>query len=170
MNKTSSIVSFGLPAVGRRQGLFQGWLAVLIFGLSLWCDGALAVATGKLTSLTVANLSPAFAPSVTAYTIPKTTACSVKVTAKAAGADSNTQFYIANTLVSGGSGTVNAWYCSGSGVIDIYIYQNWAQKGHYTITPVQQAAAPPPPAAVSGKLTNLVVANLSPAIDPAVKQ
>jgi len=145
-------------------------LLTALLGLLLPCGSALAAATGKLASLQVANLSPAFDPNVTVYTIPKTSACSTPVTATAVGADGQTQFYIANGPIAGGSGTVNAWYCSGSGNIEIIIYQNWAEKGRYTITPVEQAPPPPPPPAVSGKLTGLAAANLSPAFDPNVTQ
>lgn len=136
----------------------------------LTSNPVLAVATGKLSSLSIANLNPAFDPNVTAYTIPKAAACSTSVTATAEGADGNTQFYIANTPVSGGSGTVNAWYCNASGKIEIVIYQSWSQKGRYTITPVESAPPPPSPPAISGKLTSLVAFNLSPAFDPNVTQ
>lgn len=155
---------------GRHPRLRQLGSVLLLLGLLLPCGNALAVATGKLTSLGVANLSPAFDPNVTAYTIPKTASCSTKVTATAAGADSKTQFYIANNPVSGGSGTVSAWYCNSYGKIDIIIYQNWSEKGRYTLTPVDAAPPPPPPPAISGKLTGLSVANLSPAFDPNVTQ
>lgn len=147
------------------------WITLLLVSLILLVsESAQAVATGKLSALTVNNLTPAFDPNVTAYTIPKTASCSAQVSATAAGADANTQFYIANNPVAGGSGTVGAWYCNSSGKIEIVIYQSWSQKGKYTITPVEQAPPPSPPPAISGKLTGLVAANLSPAFDPNVTQ
>jgi hypothetical protein len=163
MNNTLSIKSSSPP---RMRNSLHTWI---VMGLLLCC-GSASAAVGKLATLSVSGLSPAFDPNVKAYTIPKTASCSAKVVASLAQFDAQTQFYIANTPVSGGSGTINAWYCNASGKIEIIIYENWAEKGRYTITPVEQAPPPPPVPPVSGKLTGLLAANLSPAFDPNVKQ
>jgi hypothetical protein len=143
---------------------------LLLLGSLTAADNALAVATGKLTSLTVANLSPAFDPNITNYTVPKVPgSCGLPITAVAEGKDQNTQFYIANNPAQNGQ-TVNAYICNASSKAEIVIYQNWSEKGRYTITAVDQPAPPPPPP-ISGKLTGLTVAglDLTPAFDPNVK-
>ena len=144
--------------------------ALLVLGSLTAADNALAVATGKLTSLTVANLSPVFDPAVKSYTVPKWMGCSVPITAVAEGLDSKTQFYIANMQAQNGK-TVNAYICNATNRAEIVIYQNWSEKGRYTITAVDAAPPPPPPPPISGKLTGLTVAglNLTPAFDPNVK-
>lgn len=120
---------------------------------------------GKLSSLVVADMSPAFDPAVKQYTIPKTANCSVPVTA--ALADASLKLYIASSETASGA-TRNAWVCDGKTKIDIVVYQNWTEVDRYTVTPVAQAPLPPPPPPVSGKLTGLSVAGLSPAFDPDV--
>ena len=141
---------------------------VMLLGLILSCNSASA-AIGQLSSLVVANLSPAFDPSVTQYTIPKTSSCSTPVAATLANPTANSKLYVANNPATSGS-KINAWYCSGDGTIQIVIYNVWTEVGRYTITPVQQAPPPPPIPPVSGKLTGLNIANLTPAFDPNVTQ
>ncbi|MGZ8243917.1 DUF1800 domain-containing protein [Methylomagnum sp.] len=144
--------------------------ALLVLGSLTAADAALAAATGKLTSLTIANLSPAFDPNIKNYTVPKVAGnCGLPITAVAEGLDQNTQFYIANTPAQNGN-TINAYICNASSKAEIVIYQSWSEKGRYTITAVDQPAPPPPPP-ISGKLTGLTVANfsLTPAFDPSVK-
>jgi uncharacterized protein (DUF1800 family) len=138
--------------------------AVLMLGWTISCNTALA-ANGKLAGLVVEGLGPAFDPDITQYTIPKTSDCSVPVTATLA--DPSLNLYVSNALTASGA-TRNAWVCDGITKIDIVIYQNWTEVGRYTVTPVEQAPPPPPPPPVSGKLSGLEVANLSPAFDPDV--
>lgn len=143
----------------------------LLPALGLLLGGtAHAAATGKLTALTVPNLSPAFDPNIKNYTVPKVAgSCGVSITATAQGLDSKSQFYIANNPAKNGQ-TVNAYICNATGKAEIVIYQNWAEKGRYTITAVDAAPPPPPVPPVSGKLTSLNIAGLSPAFDPNVTQ
>ena len=122
-------------------------------------------AESKLASLGIANLSPAFDPAVKQYTIPKTSNCSVPVTATLT--DTSLKLYVASNLTNSGA-TTNAWVCDGKTKIDIVVYQNWTEVDRYTVTPVEQAALPPPLPPVSGKLSGLTVAGLSPAFDPNV--
>lgn len=137
---------------------------LLMLGLLLASGAAFAV-NGKLAGLVVANLGPAFDPNVTQYTIPKTSNCAVPVTATLA--DTSLKLYVANMQTASGA-TRSAWVCDGNTKISIVIYKNWTEVGRYTVTPVQAAPTPPPPPPVSGKLTGLAVANLSPAFDPNV--
>lgn len=162
---SSNIPNHPFRLLGRGVGS-----TLLLLGSLTAADSALAVATGKLASLTVANLSPAFDPNVKNYTVPKTPGnCGLPITAVAEGLDQNTQFYIANNPAQNGQ-TVNAYICNASSKAEIVIYQNWSEKGRYTITAVDQPAPPPPPP-ISGKLTGLAVAglDLTPAFDPNVK-
>ncbi len=157
------------PSPAHRFGRGLGY-TLLMLGSLVSADAARAAATGKLTSLTVANLSPAFDPGVKNYTVPKWVGCGLPITAVAEGLDQNTQFYIANNQAQNGQ-TVNAWICNSANKAEIVIYQNWSEKGRYTITAVDQAPPPPPPPPISGKLAGLTVAgfSLSPAFDPNVK-
>ena len=52
-------------------------VTVILLGLQLSCNSAFAAVAniGQLSSLAVENLSPAFDPAVTQYTIPKTSSC-----------------------------------------------------------------------------------------------
>lgn len=91
-----------------------------------------AAVDGRLKSLIVQNLSPAFKPNIKKYTIPKTSECSIPVTASLY--DPSLRLYVANTPASSGQ-TVNAWICDGNNKIEIIVYQNWTELSHYTITP-----------------------------------
>lgn len=127
--------------------------------------GPASADTGKLANLTVANLSPAFDPAVKNYTVPKTANCSLPITATLV--DPTLKLYVANNPTTSGA-TVNAWVCDGKTKADIVVYQNWTEVDRYTVTPVEQAPPPPPPPAISGKLSGLVAAGLSPAFDPDI--
>lgn len=143
------------------------WLnALIVFGLILAFNPTSAHA-GKLNNLVVQNLSPTFNSDTKQYTIPKTSNCSVPVTATLA--DTSLRLYVANAETASGA-TRNAWVCDGATKIEVVVYQNWTEVDRYTIIPVQQQALPPPPPPVSGKLTSLVAANLSPAFDPNMTQ
>ncbi len=121
----------------------------------------------KLSSLVIQNLSPVFNPDLKQYTIPKTSNCSVPVTATLT--DTSLRLYIASTETASGA-TRNAWVCDGKTKIDIIVYKNWTEVDHYIITPLAQQPEPPPLPAVSGKLSQLVVAGLNPAFNPEVTQ
>lgn len=47
--------------------------------------------------------------------------------------------YVANNPTASGN-TVNAWLCDGSTKVDVVIYDNWTEVGHYTITSTGQVA------------------------------
>jgi uncharacterized protein (DUF1800 family) len=168
MNETPYLIRQSSRRDSRRSGrlgdALRSILPMLILLLAF--DSAFA-ADGKLAGLAVANLSPAFDPDITQYTIPKTASCSVPVTATLA--DPSLKLYVSNAQTASGA-TRNAWVCDGQTKIDIVIYQNWTEVGRYTVTPVEQAPPPPPPPPVSGKLSGLAIANLSPAFDPNVTQ
>lgn len=149
----------------RRSRAMVGLLPLA--GLLLSFDAS--AANGKLSSLTVANLSPAFDPNVTQYTIPNNGSCGIPVKATVVDPTAKTQFYIANNPAKSGV-KVNAWICNANKKFDLVIYENWQEKGRYTISMVQAPPPPPPPPPISGKLTALNVANLSPAFDPNVTQ
>ena len=161
MNTTANPVFTSYPYNNRLRGLLISVLLILAAILS--CPTAFA-AESKLASLVVANLSPTFDPAIKQYTIPKTATCSAPVTATLA--DASLKLYIASSETASGTPR-NAWYCNDSSKIDIVIYQNWTEVDRYTITAVQQAAPPPPPP-VSGKLSGLTAAGLSPAFDPNI--
>ena len=169
MNHTTPILQPAPRCERQRRRRPGGACAAMLLslGLSLFC-GSASAAPGRLSALAVANLSPAFDPAVKQYTIPKTASCSAQVTAALESPTANSKLYIANNQASSGA-PVSAWYCNGAGTIDIVIYDVWTEVGRYTITPVAQPAPPPPPP-VSGKLTSLAAANLSPAFDPNVTQ
>lgn len=142
------------------------WLALaLLFNLSPLVHAA--VIDGRLASLQIAGLSPAFNPDIKQYSIARTSKCSVPVTATLA--DTTLKLYIASTLTASGA-TRNAWVCDGKTAIDIVVYKNWTELSRYTVNVVETAPTPPPPPPVSGKLSGLTVANLSPAFDPNVTQ
>lgn len=139
----------------------------------------LAAQSGTLTSLTVANLSPAFAPATTQYTIPRTAACSVPISATLANPAH--RLYIANAETASGA-TRNAWVCDGVTAINVVIYAGWTEVGRYTITLVNVSPTPAPPAATATAtmtattaapvfhLSSLAVAGMSPAFDPSLLQ
>jgi uncharacterized protein (DUF1800 family) len=89
--------------------------------------------TGALSSLIVANLSPAFSPGVTQYSVPRTTSCSVAVTATLA--DTSNRLYIQSTETASGA-TRQAWVCDGRTKIEIVVYKVWTEAGRYTISVV----------------------------------
>ena len=154
----------------RRSSHQNNWLmqALVMLWLLIASHGTFA-ATGQLSALVVPNLSPAFDANVKQYTIPKSSSCSTSVKATLASPTAVSKLYVANNLTTSGS-TVSAWYCNSQGKIEIVLYEVWTEVGRYTITPVDGAPPPPPPPAVNGKLSGLVVANLSPAFDPNVTQ
>jgi len=161
MNTTANPVFTSYPYHNRLSGLLISVLLILAVLLS--CPTAFA-AENKLAGLSVANLSPAFDPAVKQYTIPKTATCSAPVTATLT--DAGLKLYIASNETASGTPR-NAWYCNDSSKIDIVVYQNWTEVDRYTITAVQQASPPQPPP-VSGKLSGLTAAGLSPAFDPDI--
>lgn len=121
--------------------------ALLIWVFLLSCNTAVAAVSGKLSSLTVANLSPAFNPNITAYTIPQPADCGVAVTATVPAPDStdpNLKLYIASNPASSGA-TINAWLCNGKTKVDIVIFDVWKEVGRYTITSTGSITPPPPP-------------------------
>lgn len=101
--------------------------------------------SGKLTDVTIAYpLTPAFDPNVTEYTISRPSDCSVPIAAIAENADeSHFRMYVANTPVASGE-TVNAWVCDGNDTIDIFIYDDWNEVGHYSIAVVGDMPPPSP--------------------------
>ncbi|WP_052700221.1 DUF1800 family protein [Methylocucumis oryzae] len=99
---------------------------------------------GKLTSLTVAGLSPAFDPNITEYTVAQPANCALPVTATVANpTNPNLKLYIASNPTSSGA-TVNAWVCDGHTSVDIVIYDVWNEVGHYTITTTGMMPDPNP--------------------------
>lgn len=153
----------------------RGWAALL--GFLLWI-GAMPVAAyaGALSGLTVANLSPAFHTDVTQYTIPRTAACSVNVSATLTNPAH--KLYIANAQTASGA-TRSAWVCDGVTKISVVIYAGWTEVGRYTITLVAGAPTPsvaptvtptPIPPTTTTYLLSLVVANMVPAFAPSVLQ
>jgi uncharacterized protein (DUF1800 family) len=95
-----------------------------------------------LASLTIAGLSPMFAPGTTAYQIQRTAACAVPVTATLA--DPANRLYIANTETASGV-TRQAWVCDGKTKIDVVIFKVWTEVGRYTINVVGDAPPVTPP-------------------------
>jgi len=158
--KITTLVSRNLWPKNFTETFFSAMLILVCVG-----GGTAIAGVGKLSNLAATNLSPAFDPAVKQYTVPKTANCSLPITATLA--DPTLKLYVANNLTTSGS-TVNAWVCDGKTKADIVVYQNWTEVDRYTITPVQQASPPPPPPAISGKLSGLNVAGLSPAFDPNV--
>jgi uncharacterized protein (DUF1800 family) len=124
-----------------------------------------AAQTGALSSLTVANLSPAFSPAVKEYSTPRPASCSVPVTATVT--NPLHRLYIASTETTSGV-TRNAWACGSTTKISVVVYSGWTEVGRYTIALVDMPPPPPPPPATY--LSSLSVASLMPAFDPAVKQ
>ncbi len=137
---------------------FKMVMVVMALATPAWAG----VQTGPLTSLTIPQLSPSFNPTVTQYTIPRTSACSVNVSATLT--NPMHRLYIANSETASGA-TRSAWVCNGTTKFAIVIYQNWTEVGRYTVTLVDMP--PPPPPAPETFLTQLVIANLSPAFSPS---
>jgi len=152
-------------------------LAMAVVGsLLLLGTGPVWAQSGALSSLTVANLSPGFSPAVTQYTIPRTSACSVNVSATLS--NPLHRLYIANAETASGA-TRSAWVCNGVTAISVVIYSGWTEVGRYTITLVDTPTptVPPQPTATmtivptpAVFVTSLVVAGMSPPFDPAVTQ
>lgn len=94
-----------------------------------------------LSALVIAGLSPMFAPATNTYTIQRTAACSVPVTATLT--DPTNKLYISNAETASGA-VRQAWVCDGKTKIDIVIYKVWTEVGRYTVNVVGEA--PPPPA------------------------
>ncbi|MBM3226226.1 MAG: DUF1800 domain-containing protein [Candidatus Tectomicrobia bacterium] len=126
----------------RRRAI--SWVASFSLLGTLWFSSTMTwAATGPLSNLEVAHLSPGFAPDVMQYTIPRTTSCSVPVVATLAQPTLH-RLYIASTETASGA-TRNAWVCDGRTKIDVVVYQGWTEVGRYTITPVEQTTPPPAP-------------------------
>ncbi len=145
------------------------FLPLLLLGALLLPATAFAQGSGTatLSNLVVAGLTPAFSPAVTQYKIPKTSNCSVPVTATLANPAH--RLYISGGEVASGT-TRNTWICSGSGNITVSILNGWTEVGKYTIVPDPALAPPPPPPPAGyGKLSNLVITGLSPAFSTDVK-
>ncbi len=153
----------------------RGWMALaglLFAGLA----GAAYGQSAPLTSLNVANLSPAFDPTITQYTIPRTSACSVGVTATLSNPAH--RLYVASAQTASGA-TRHAWVCDGVSKISIVIYSGWNEVGRYTLTlvtpPPTAPATPTPPATPTATppthyLLGLDITQLTPAFDPSVTQ
>ncbi len=139
------------------------WGRVLVLAALVLTAGASTVAAqaGALTSLTVAGLSPVFSPNQTQYTLPKTSACSVNVSATLANPVH--RLYIASGETASGA-TRSVWVCGSTSKISIVIYAGWTEVGRYTITLVD--APPPPPPAPVTYVSALTTANLSPIFSP----
>jgi len=149
-----------------RQNLTWGAKVMGVAAALLWSGASLAVAqTAGLSSLGVANLSPSFSPAIKTYSIPRTSACSVPVTATLATAAH--RLYVANSETPSGT-TRQAWVCDGRTKIDIVIYSGWTEVGRYTVN-VVAAPAPPPPPPAAATLSSLAIADLSPAFNPEVR-
>ncbi len=135
-------------------------LKAAIFGVAMFVAAQSAAAqTATLSNLVIANLSPAFTPQTRTYSIPRTAACSVPVTATLS--NTSLKLQIANSDTP--SGTMRqAWVCDGRTKIDIVIYSGWTEAGRYTVNVVGSVPPPPPPPAPA-TLSSLMVENLSPA-------
>lgn len=146
---------------------------------------------GRLASLALTGLSPAFDPDSHEYTVtvPSGT-CSVTLTATLMDPTLKMQIQSGDTP----SGQPqSAWLCDGNDHIGVVVYQGWTEVGRYTVTrqtapaPSPSASAPPPaststppaastststsaPPPAAGPLASLVVAGLSPPFSPAVTQ
>ncbi|MCX7098438.1 MAG: hypothetical protein NTV43_11115 [Methylococcales bacterium] len=125
--------------------------------------------SGKLSTLNIAGLSPAFDPNITAYTIAQPADCFAPVTATVEDpSNPNLKIFIAGNTASSGTAST-AYLCDGKTSFDISIYDVWNEVGHYTITSTGAGTPEPAPASpVSGKLSALDIAGLSPAFDPDI--
>jgi uncharacterized protein (DUF1800 family) len=140
----------------------------VVMGLAAASGAAVASAQGgTLSALTVANLSPAFDPAIKNYTIPKTSACSVTVTATLT--DPTHKLYISGALTTSGTPR-SAWVCDGRTKIDIVIYKVWTEVGRYTVTPTVPSTPPPPPPPPPPTLSALVLDGLMPAFSPTTTE
>jgi uncharacterized protein (DUF1800 family) len=135
-----------------------------VFGLVMLAAAHTAVAqTATLSNLVIADLSPGFTPQTRIYSIPRTAACAVPVTATLSNPALKLQIANGDTP----SGTMRqAWVCDGRTKIDIVIYSGWTEVGRYTVNVVGSVPPPPPPPGPA-TLSSLVVADLSPAFMPA---
>ncbi|MFZ2726092.1 MAG: hypothetical protein WAX77_07585 [Methylococcaceae bacterium] len=87
---------------------------------------------GGLTSLDIPQMSPAFSPVISSYTITASSIQLGQVTAVTAVlGKAGDLLYINNTPIVSGQ-TFNAW--TGNGSISVVVYRNWKEVGHYTIT------------------------------------
>lgn len=154
MSKLSTVVWDGGKVAG----------AAVAIALVLFAAPA-AGQTGALSSLTVANLSPAFSPAVKEYSTPRPASCAVAVTATVANPVH--RLYISSSETPSGV-TRQAWACGTTTKITLVIYAGWTEVGRYNIALVDMP--PPPPPAPVNYLASLSVANLSPAFTPATKQ
>lgn len=94
-----------------------------------------------LSGLVISGLVPAFDPTVTSYTLPRTASCAVPVTATLT--DPTNKLYVSNGATMSGA-TAQAYVCAPQTKIDIVIYKVWTEVGRYTVT--MTGTAPPPPA------------------------
>lgn len=150
-----------------RKNLTWGLKVIVLAGMLL--GGSLPSAwaqSGALSGLSVASLSPDFSPAIKTYSIPRTSACSVPVTATLA--TPTQRLYVSNTETASGT-TRSAWVCDGKTKIDVVIYAGWTEVGRYTINVVAGPPAPPPPPPAPATLSALVVPDLSPAFNPMTR-
>lgn len=130
----------------------------LVCAASLLAAAAPAAAqTGALSGLVVAGLSPAFSPGATQYSIPRTSSCSVAVTATLA--DSANRLYIQSTETASGA-TRQAWVCDGRTKIDIVVYKVWTEVGRYTIAVIDGMGT------TTTTTTNTTTTTTTPATEP----
>jgi len=128
-----------------RQNLTWGMRVMGVAVLLLLLGASRAAAqTAALSDLVVASLSPSFSPAIKTYSIPRTSACSVPVTATLA--NTAHRMYVASMETTSGT-TRNAWVCDGRTKVDIVLYAGWTEVARYTVNVVTGAPAPTPPPA-----------------------
>ena len=126
----------------------------------------------KLTRLDVSNLSPSFDPDVTDYTVARTTACALQVTAKFDDTDTELTMYVGGRQTDSGE-TRSAWVCDGRTKVDIVLYRAAREVRRYTVsvaTPSMVLTLPASPVAAEPTPTitiQPVVASAAEASPPA---
>ncbi len=151
---------------GRTDHGWRGWRPALLTCVLLACASG-AFAQGALSSLAASGLTPAFDPALKDYRVPRTSSCSLAITATLANPAH--RLYVGNSETASGA-TRNAWVCDGVTKVNVVIYNGWTEVGRYTITPdTALTPPPPPPPAGMGKLSALVIAGISPAFNPDVR-
>ena len=152
--------------LGRTNYGGRGWQPALLTCVLL-ATASGAFAQGGLSSLAAAGLTPAFDPAVKDYRVPRTSSCSLSITATLGNPAH--RLYVGNSETASGAAR-NAWVCDGVTKVNVVIYNGWTEVGRYTITPdVALTPPPPPPPAGMGKLSALVIAGISPAFNPDVR-
>jgi hypothetical protein len=110
--------------------VYDGWTQVGSYTVTLDPNLPPAPLTQGVSSLTAPGMAPAFDPSVTAYTAPAPAGGFLTVTANTT--DPSYMLYINSTAATPGV-PFNAWAPAGSEV-DVVVYINWVEIGHYTIS------------------------------------